>query len=155
MLRRDVPTAARALAPRPEPLAVPLQAMHRKLRAGGLRPTRQRVMLSALLFGRGDRHVSAEELYSEAREAGIAVSLATIYNTLHGFARCGLLREVAVLGGCCVFDTNTTEHSHYFDEETGRIFDLPQGAWLSGRPEPPPGYEIVRCDVIVRLKRHR
>lgn len=133
-----------------------LAIARQKLRDGGLRPTRQRVMLGALLFGRGDRHVSAEELYSEARLAGIAVSLATIYNTLHGFARCGLLREVAVFAGCCVFDTNTTEHPHYYDEETGRIFDLPEAVRLMGLPEPPAGYEVVRCDVIVRLKRrHR
>src|SRR5690606_32050073 len=66
-----------------------------RLRAAGLRPTRQRVALGMLLFGEEDRHVSAEILHAEALMAGEQVSLATVYNTLHQFTGAGLLRELA------------------------------------------------------------
>ena len=68
------------------------------LRDVGLRPTRQRMALGWLLFGKGDRHLSAEMLYEEATRAKVPVSLATIYNTLHQFTDVGLLRQVAVDG---------------------------------------------------------
>src|SRR5580658_4694189 len=68
------------------------------LRQVKLRPTRQRMALGWLLFAKGDRHLTAEMLYEEANRAKIAVSLATVYNTLHQFTDAGLLREVAVNG---------------------------------------------------------
>src|SRR5687767_10876039 len=71
-----------------------------RLHAAGLRPTRQRLALAKILLESGDRHVTAEELHSEARRNGIAVSLATVYNTLHQFTDAGLLREV-VVESCC------------------------------------------------------
>src|SRR5262245_3043907 len=70
-----------------------------RLRASGLRPTRQRLALGTLLFGNGDRHVSAEMLHDEATASGEQVSLATVYNTLHQFTQAGLLRELAIEGG--------------------------------------------------------
>ena len=69
------------------------------LRAAHLRPTRQRLTLAQLLFEQGDRHVTAEQLYGEAVEAAVRVSLATVYNTLHQFIEAGLLREVVVNSG--------------------------------------------------------
>ncbi len=72
--------------------------MEQKLRDAGMRPTRQRMSLGDLLFGSGDRHITAEQLHVETVQAGIAVSLATIYNTLNQFTEAGLLREVAVEG---------------------------------------------------------
>ncbi len=126
----------------------------RQLKARGLRPTRQRLALAKLLFGKGDRHVSAEELYQEAREAGIPVSLATVYNTLHQFTRAGLLSEVVVGSGQSYFDTNTSSHFHYFDKNTGEIIDIPEDAIAFSRlPEPPPGKVIERVDVVVRIRR--
>ena len=62
-----------------------MPALDETLRKAKLRPTRQRMALAELLFSKGDRHVSAETLFDEAQEAGVAVSLATIYNTLHQF----------------------------------------------------------------------
>ena len=70
--------------------------MKAKLRQDGLRPTRPRVALGALLFAKGDRHVTAEMLFEEANHAKVSVSLATVYNTLHQFTEVGLLRQVAV-----------------------------------------------------------
>ncbi len=122
------------------------------LQDAGLRPTRQRLALGRLLFENGDRHVTAEQLHAEARHARISVSLATIYNTLHQFTAAGLLREVVVDAGRSYFDTNIREHHHFFNEETGRLFDI-EGAKLSvsDLPSAPAGMQISRVDVIVRV----
>jgi len=126
------------------------------LRKSGLRPTRQRVALAAILYGHGNRHISAESLHGEALLQRAAVSLATIYNTLHQFTDAGLLREVAVDGSKTYFDTNTGEHHHFFVEDDNEVIDIPEGQMGVGRlPEPPPGYEISRVDVVVRLRRIR
>ena len=124
------------------------------LRTAGLRPTRQRLALAELLYAKGDRHISAEGLHEEAMVGRVPVSLATIYNTLHQFTGAGLLREVAVDGSKTYFDTNITDHHHFFVEDDERVFDIPPGQMGVGRiPEPPPGYEISRVDVVVRLRR--
>ena len=123
-----------------------------RLRRAGLRPTRQRVSLARLLFGRGDRHVTAEQLHEEAVFASVPVSLATIYNTLHQFTEVGLLRELTVSGAKTHFDTNLSNHYHYVLESDGRIEDIPAGdVQVLGLPEPPRGMRISRIDVIVRL----
>lgn len=122
------------------------------LRTAGLRPTRQRVALGDLLFAAGDRHVTAECLHDEAVEAGECVSLATVYNTLHQFKRAGLLREVAIDGSKTVFDTNTSNHNHYYVEDEGRVMDIPSDTIrVDGLPEPPEGMKIAHIDVVVRL----
>ena len=90
-----------------------------KLRAAGLRPTRQRIALAELMFGDEDRHISAEMLHTEATEARVSVSLATVYNTLHQFTRAGLLREIAVESGRSYFDTNMSDHHHFYFENDG------------------------------------
>src|SRR3972149_1928094 len=97
----------------------------RLLRRAGLRPTRQRMALAALLFSNGDRHVTAEMLHEEAARAGVPVSLAPVYNTLHQFRRAGLLREIAIGGQRAYFDTNTSNHNHFFVETEGRLLDMP------------------------------
>src|SRR5262249_2731190 len=73
--------------------ARPFAPIVQRLRQAGLRPTRQRLCLARLLFEPGDRHVTAEQLHSEANAARVEVSLATVYNTLHQFTEAGLLRE--------------------------------------------------------------
>ena len=125
-----------------------------RLRLAGLRPTRQRLSLAHILFGAGDRHVSAESLHQEALAARINVSLATVYNTLNQFKTAGLLREVAFEGDRSFFDTNTSNHFHYFLEETGSLVDIGTEALeVKGLPDPPPGHEVDRIDIIVRLRR--
>jgi Fur family iron response transcriptional regulator len=124
-----------------------------RLRAAGLRPTRQRVALAQLLFGSGDRHVTAEELHEEALGARIPVSLATIYNTLNQFTEAGLLREVAIEGQRTYFDTNTSNHFHFYLEEERRLLDIPGGDLaVVGLPDVPEGTRVRRIDVIVRLE---
>ncbi len=124
-----------------------------QLKAVGLRPTRQRLALAKLLLERGPRHVTAEELFQEARQADIHVSLATVYNTLHQFTDAGLLREVVVDMGQSYFDTNTSHHHHFFDERTGTLTDIAdEEIEISRLPEPPDGREIERVEVIVRLR---
>ena len=124
-----------------------------RLKAAGLRPTRQRLALAKLLLESGPRHVTAEELFHEARTAGIPVSLATVYNTLHQFTTVGLLREVVVDMGQSYFDTNTSHHHHFFDEASGTLTDIPADqVAISRLPSPPSGAEIERVEVIVRLR---
>ena len=124
-----------------------------RLRAVGLRPTRQRLALARLLIESGDRHITAEQLHGEAAGADIRVSLATVYNTLHQFTEAGLLREVVVEPGRSYFDTNTTDHHHFFCEANGRLQDFPgENVVVSGFPLPPLGTEICRVDVIIRVR---
>jgi Fur family iron response transcriptional regulator len=124
-----------------------------RVREAGLRPTRQRIALAELLFAKGDRHLSAEELHEEALNAGVAVSLATVYNTLHQFTEAGLLRILALEGSRTYFDTNTSDHHHFFIEGENRVVDI-EAAPVSvhNLPEPPEGMEIVNVDIIVRLR---
>jgi Fur family transcriptional regulator, iron response regulator len=125
-----------------------------KLRLAGLRPTRQRMALAELLFAAGDRHVSAESLHREAEAARIPVSLATVYNTLNQFTTAGLLREVAIEGDRSFFDTNTSNHFHYYLEEAGGLVDIGTDELeVRGLPSLPKGMEIDRIDVIVRLRK--
>jgi Fur family transcriptional regulator, iron response regulator len=122
------------------------------LRAARLRPTRQRLALARLLFERGDRHVTAEQLHGEALAASVPVSLATIYNTLHQFIEAGLLREVVVSSGRSYFDTNVSDHHHFFYEDSGRLLDIPADRIeVTGLPAPPKGASIRRVDVIIRV----
>ncbi len=125
-----------------------------RLRLAGLRPTRQRVALAAILFGAGDRHVSAESLHQEALAARINVSLATVYNTLNQFKAAGLLREVAFEGDRTFFDTNTSNHFHYYLEESDSLVDIEaENLEVRGLPPLPHGTEIDRVDIIVRLRK--
>ena len=124
------------------------------LRAARLRPTRQRLALARLLFETPDRHVTAEQLHGEAVAAAIPVSLATVYNTLHQFIEAGLLREVVVNSGRSYFDTNVSDHHHFFFEDTGRLLDIPgEHIGMTGLPAPPEGAPIRRVDVIIRVER--
>ncbi len=109
----------------------PVHQLKGMLRDAGLRPTRQRVALGWMLFGRGDRHVSAEALHEEALKARVPVSLATVYNTLHQFKEAGLLRQVAMEGAKTYFDTNTSDHHHFFIEGEERMIDIPAPASTS------------------------
>ena len=125
-----------------------------RLKGAGLRPTRQRIALADLLFAKGDRHISAEQLHCEAVGADVRVSLATVYNSLHQFTAAGLLREVVVESGRSYFDTNVSDHHHFFFENDGRLEDIARrDLRLADMPEPPEGYSIDRIDIVVRLKR--
>jgi Fur family iron response transcriptional regulator len=149
-----VPAAllARDMTPSPRP-GCPFNALRVRLRGVNLRPTRQRVALGWLLFAKGDRHVTAEMLYDEASRARVPVSLATIYNTLHQFTEAGLLREVAVDGSKTYFDTNISDHHHFFVEGEEKLVDIPGAISVGDLPAAPEGMEIARVDVIVRIRK--
>ncbi len=125
------------------------------LAQAGLRPTRQRLSLAALLVGDGhDRHVTAESLFAAAQEGGERVSLATVYNTLRAFCDAGLMQEVTVDGTRSYFDTRIEDHPHFFWEDSGELVDAPADELEIARlPEPPEGAGIARVDVVIRLRR--
>lgn len=130
--------------------------VRKRLGDAGLRPTRQRVALANLIFRHGDRHLAAEDLHREAQDEGIDVSLATVYNALHQFNRAGMLRVLAVEGARTYFDTNTSDHQHFYVEDTQEVIDLPcESLTISNLPEPPEGMEIVNVDIVVRLRPKR
>jgi Fur family iron response transcriptional regulator len=140
--------------PRNELTGCPWHDTKAMLRQVGLRPTRQRMALGWMLFAKGGRHITAEMLYEEATRAKVPVSLATVYNTLHQFTEVGLLRQVAVDGSKTYFDTNATDHHHFFVEGEHALLDIPGAdVILDKMPTPPEGYEIARVDVVVRLRR--
>lgn len=134
----------------------PYSALVQRLKAAGLRPTRQRLALAKLLFEAPDghdRHITAEQLHAEAVADSVRVSLATIYNSLHQFTEAGLLREVVVESGRSYFDTNVTDHHHFYFEDSGRLQDIPgEMVQLDSLPTPPGGAKVARVDVIIRLQ---
>jgi Fur family iron response transcriptional regulator len=127
------------------------------LTGAGLRPTRQRLALAELLIGDGrNRHVTAEGLHEAARRHGAPVSLATVYNTLRAFCGARLMQEVTVDGSRSYFDTRVDAHPHYYWEEDGRLTDAPTAAAvLAGPPQIPDGAELVRIDLVLRLRKAR
>ncbi|MFS4438208.1 iron response transcriptional regulator IrrA [Paracoccaceae bacterium GXU_MW_L88] len=134
-------------------LHTPRERAESWLKASGLRPTKQRLLLAELLIGDGEnRHVTAEMLHREAPD----VALATVYNTLNAFCDAGLVREISVEGSRSFFDTRTDSHSHfhwhYSDEHGEQIADIPGQLRIEDMPEPPDGMEIADIDVIVRLR---
>jgi len=120
-----------------------------------VRPTRQRIALARLLVSDGkDRHVTAESLFDAADAAGEKVSLATVYNTLRAFCEVGLLREIVVDGSRSYFDTNMTDHPHFFWEDSSDLTDAPADELEIARlPAAPDGAEISKVDVVIRLRR--
>src|SRR6202165_5031896 len=137
----------KSIPPRGELTGCPWHDVKAMLRDVGLRPTRQRMELGSLLFGKGDRHITAALLYEEASQAEVPVSLATVYNTLHQFADVGLLRQVAVDGSKTYFDNKLPEHHHFFVEGENALVDIPNAEVIVGKmPAAPKGYEIARVD---------
>ena len=124
------------------------------LRTAGLRPTRQRITLAKLLFANDHRHVCAETLYEEASEIGSKISLATVYNSLHQFVEVGLLREIHIDKNKSYFDTNTSDHHHFFVEDEQQVIDIPNDSiMLKSLPDAPDGMEITSVNVVMRVKK--
>ncbi|WP_457648554.1 iron response transcriptional regulator IrrA [Profundibacter sp.] len=125
------------------------------LSGASLRPTRQRLSLAGLLVGDGqDRHVTAESLYASVLQSGEKVSLATVYNTLRAFCQAGLMREIMVDGAKSYFDTNMSDHPHFYWEDSEELMDAPSDQLEICRlPEAPEGAEVSKVDVVIRLRR--
>jgi Fur family iron response transcriptional regulator len=127
--------------------------IRRKLEGAGVRPTRQRVDLGRAIFGAGDWHFTAEMIYQQTRSIRFAPTLGTIYNTLNEFARCGLLREIAIYDAKLWYDTKTGPHFHFYSEDTEELSDIPDAIRPAVDIPAPPGTRIAAIDVIVRLKK--
>ena len=132
-----------------------IEAVDQWLAKGGLRPTRQRAILAHRLIGDGqNRHVTAESLFAASNDHEVKVSLATVYNTLRAFCDAGLMREITVDGAKSYFDTNTTDHPHFYWEDTFELVDAPADQLkISVLPNAPVGAEIAKVDVVIRLRR--
>ena len=131
------------------------QTVVKWLSQGGLRPTRQRVILAERLIGDGqNRHVTAESLFAVSNGRGDKVSLATVYNTLRAFCSVGLLREITVDGSKSYFDTNVSDHPHFYWEDSSDLVDAPANELrITSLPQVPAGAEISKVDVVIRLRR--
>ena len=123
-----------------------------KLKDAGLRPTRQRLLLGELLWKVDHRHVTAEQLHFETKEANMPVSLATVYNTLHQFTDAGLLKEISVDGSSSYFDTNIKPHYHLYHTDSGKLEDIAVSAMpVPNLPSLPKGATVESVDVVIRV----
>lgn len=126
--------------------------MTERLREAGLRPTRQRLLIAALLLDGRHRHVSADSLAREIRQTGAHMAGGTIYNTLNQFTEAGLLRRVTVHNEHSVFDTNTEHHHHFYDAERDQLIDIPaDSVTLAALPGAPDGHDIRSVDVLIHI----
>ena len=124
-----------------------------RLRAHGILPTAQRVEIGLIILAE-PQHLSAEQLLALVNGRNPVVSKATVYNTLGLFARRGLLREVIVDRTKVFFDSNTSEHYHFYDIESGNLIDIDKAQIaIGGLPALPEGTEVDGVDVIVRVRR--
>ena len=124
-----------------------------QLRLSGLRPTRQRVAIAALLLDGRHRHVSADSLTEEITAAGLQVSGGTVYNTLNQFTNAGLLRRVLVHNEHSLFDTNTDHHHHFYEVSNDQLVDIPnEDVILAKLPQAPDGHEIKAVDVVIHIQ---
>ena len=125
----------------------------KQLRLVGLRPTRQRIAIAALLLDGRHRHVSADSLIEEIITAGLQVSSGTVYNTLNQFTDAGLLRRVVVHNEYSLFDTNTDHHHHFYEASNDQLVDIPSDdVILAKLPQAPDGHEIKAVDVIIHVQ---
>ena len=124
-----------------------------QLRLAGLRPTRQRIAIAALLLDGRHRHVSADSLTEEITAAGLQVSSGTVYNTLNQFTDAGLLRRVLVHNEYSLFDTNTDHHHHFYEASNDQLVDIPNDDVILARlPQAPDGHEITAVDVVIYVQ---
>ena len=124
----------------------------RKLNEHNIRPTKQRMTLAKLLFEKGKRHISAEELYSEVKEDHRKISLATVYNTLKQFTKLGLVKEVVVDQNKSHYCTNTQSHYHLYIEDEDKLIDIPKENINLDTSSIPACLTLHDIDVIVRIR---
>ena len=122
------------------------------LENNNIRPTKQRIVLAKLLFEKGARHISAEELYDEVKNDDRKISLATIYNTLKQFSQIGLIREIVVDQNKSLYCTNNESHYHLYIEDEGKIVDIPTKNIDLNIPVIPACLKLHNIDVIVRIR---
>ena len=127
----------------------------KKLRSSGLRPTKQRVEIAKFLFEREKTfHFTVESLNKLlTKKSTSKIALATIYNTVHAFKAAGHLSEVEVRGNKTYFDTNVSNHHHFYDSETAELIDIDANDIIIQKiPKPPNGKKIKNVEVFINLK---
>ena len=124
----------------------------KKLNNNGVRPTKQRMVLAKLLFEKGKRHISAEDLFDEVRNEDRKISLATIYNTLKQFTSLGLIREIVVDQNKSLYCTNKESHYHLYIEDENKVIDIPTKNIDLNIPSIPACLKLHDVDVIVRIR---
>ena len=125
-----------------------------KLRASGLRPTKQRLMICKMLFDKKENfHFTIDNLNQLFKKnLNSKISLATLYNTIHAFKKKGYLKEIALEGNKTHYDTNTSIHHHFYDEDTERLIDINDDAIsVSNIPNAPSNKSIKGVEVLIRL----
>ena len=126
----------------------------KRLRASGLRPTRQRLTLCEILFNRRETfHFTIKELRKIAeKKSRENFSLATLYNTVNAFKRKGYLKEVSLKGNQAFFDTNTNHHHHFFDEDSSQLIDIKnENVSINNLPSAPNGKKIKEIEIVIRV----
>ena len=122
------------------------------LKSNNIRPTKQRMVLAKILFEKGRRHISAEELYDEVKKDDRKISLATVYNSLKQFSAIGLIREIVVDQNKSLYCTNNESHYHLYIEDEGKIVDIPTKNVDLNIPSIPACLKLHNIDVIVRIR---
>ena len=122
------------------------------LKSNNIRPTKQRMVLAKMLFEKGRRHISAEELYDEVKKDDRKISLATVYNSLKQFSTLGLIREIVVDQNKSLYCTNNESHYHLYIEDEGKIVDIPTKNVDLSIPSIPARLKLHNIDVIVRIR---
>ena len=124
----------------------------KKIEESGIIPTKQRRVLAKILFKKGNRHISAEDLYDEIKQEDRKISMATIYNTLKQFTILGLIREIVVDKNKSLYDTNNEPHYHLYIEDEGKVHDIPTNNINLDLPSVPACLNLHNIDVIVRVR---
>ena len=123
-----------------------------RLRSSGLRPTKQRLTICKILFDRKETfHFTIDKLKKKIeKNTKSKVSLATLYNTIHAFKNNGYLKEISLQGNKTFFDTNSTNHHHFYDQDTGDLMDIKNDEIsVSKLPSAPKGKKIKEIEVTV------
>ena len=134
-----------------DPMNMYHQAM-KKIESSGIRPTKQRRVLAKILFEKGNRHLSADELFHDVKKEDRKISMATVYNTLKQFTSLGLIREVVVDQNKSLYCTNHKSHYHLYIEDEGKIIDIPTKNIDLNIPSIPACLQLHNIDVIVRIR---
>jgi len=134
-----------------DPMNVYQQAI-KKIETSGIRPTKQRRVLAKILFEKGNRHVSADELFHDVKKEDRKISMATVYNTLKQFTSLGLIREIVVDQNKSLYCTNRKRHYHLYIEDEGKIVDIPHENIDLNIPSIPACLQLHNIDVIVRIR---
>ena len=124
------------------------------LESRDITPTPQRVEIARILLAR-PQHLSAEQILCALKQGDLTVSKATVYNTLGLFAEKGLVREVIVDPSKVFYDSNCSDHHHFYDVDSCTLMDIDAGEIVvGGLPDVPKGKVLDRVDVIVRVRSH-